>query len=141
MTAALIRDTAPRIKGAVESTLNHDLIIRHEPCGKRNIELKKSFLTGPTVSRFSAVLLLLKMENVLGEVVKVHPVALFTIVDSYERRPELGKRVIGTLMGTSEKGVVEIRSCYAVPHNETDGEVHLQDLLVLHLLLLFYARR
>ncbi len=65
------------------------------------------------------------MENVLGEVVKVHPVALFTIVDGYERRPELGKRVIGTLMGTRDKGVVEIKSCYAVPHNETDDEVIL----------------
>ncbi len=64
------------------------------------------------------------MENVLGEVVKVHPVALFTIVDGYERRLELGKRVIGTLMGTKDKGVVEIKSCYAVPHNETDDEVH-----------------
>ena len=63
------------------------------------------------------------MENVLGEVVKVHPVALFTIVDSYERRPELSKRVIGTLMGSRQKGVVEVRSCYAVPHNETDEEV------------------
>ena len=63
------------------------------------------------------------MENVLGEVVKIHPVALFTIVDSYERRPELSKRVIGTLMGSRQKGVVEVRSCYAVPHNETEEEV------------------
>ena len=63
------------------------------------------------------------MENVLGVVVKIHPVALFTIVDSYERRQELSKRVIGTLLGIKEKGVVEVRSCYAVPHNETDEEV------------------
>lgn len=63
------------------------------------------------------------MENVLGVVVKIHPVALFTIVDSFERRQELGKRVIGTLLGVKEKGVVEVRSCYAVPHNETDEEV------------------
>lgn len=63
------------------------------------------------------------MEQVLGVCVKIHPVALFTIVDSYERRQEFDKRVIGTCLGVKEKGVVEIRSCYAVPHNETDEEV------------------
>jgi len=30
---------------------------------------------------------------------RIHPVVLFTVVDSYERRPEDAKRVIGTLLG------------------------------------------
>jgi len=53
----------------------------------------------------------------------VHPVALFTIVDSYERRNEDAKRVIGTLLGTVENGIVTIRNCFAVPHIETHEEV------------------
>ena len=32
-------------------------------------------------------------------VCKVHPVVLFSIVDSYERRNENSRRVIGTLLG------------------------------------------
>lgn len=32
-------------------------------------------------------------------VCRIHPVVLFTIVDSYERRMEDAKRVIGTLLG------------------------------------------
>ncbi|KAL5012721.1 hypothetical protein ScPMuIL_011272 [Solemya velum] len=53
----------------------------------------------------------------------VHPVILFSIVDSYERRNEDAKRVIGTLLGTCEKGVVEVTNCFAVPHNESEDEV------------------
>ena len=64
------------------------------------------------------------MDDVVGVRVHIHPVALFSIVDSYERRQDANKRVIGTLLGAKEKGVVEIRSGYAVPHNETDEEVH-----------------
>ncbi len=55
--------------------------------------------------------------------VLIHPVALFAIVDSYERRNEDAKRVIGTLLGTLDKGVVEVRNCFAVPHHETEDEV------------------
>lgn len=32
-------------------------------------------------------------------VCKTHPVVLFSIVDSFERRPEDSQRVIGTLLG------------------------------------------
>ena len=32
-------------------------------------------------------------------VYRVHPVVLFSVVDSYERRNEDAKRVIGTLLG------------------------------------------
>jgi len=56
-------------------------------------------------------------------VCKVHPLCLFTIIDAYERRNEDAKRVIGTLLGTIEKGVVEVTNCFAVPHNESDDEV------------------
>ena len=35
-------------------------------------------------------------------VARVHPVVLFSIVDSYERRNEDAKRVIGTLLGMLE---------------------------------------
>ena len=68
------------------------------------------------------------MEDVLGISVHIHPVVLFTIVDSYERRQENSKRVIGTLLGSREKGVVEIRSAYAVPHNETEDEVRVSKM-------------
>ena len=61
--------------------------------------------------------------------VYVHPVALFTIVDSYERRNEDARRVVGTLLGTSSNGIVEIRSCFTVPHIETQEEVELYVIL------------
>ena len=50
--------------------------------------------------------------------------ALFTIMDSYKRRQDASRRVIGTLLGVKERaGLVEIRSGYPVPHNETEEEV------------------
>jgi len=55
--------------------------------------------------------------------VYVHPVALFTVVDSYERRTEDAKRVVGTLMGSFNNGVVEVTNCFTVPHHETQEEV------------------
>merc|ERR1712154_638484 len=58
-----------------------------------------------------------------NQVCKLHPVVLFSIIDSYERRNEDAKRVIGTLLGTVERGVVEVTNCFAVPHNESDDEV------------------
>ncbi len=64
------------------------------------------------------------MDNILGLRVLVHPVALFSIVDSYERRQESDKRVIGSLLGVKvHSGLVEILNSYAVPHNETAEEV------------------
>lgn len=64
------------------------------------------------------------MDNILGVRVHVHPVALFSIVDSYERRLEMDRRVIGSLLGVKvQAGVVEILNSYAVPHNETAEEV------------------
>ncbi|EDO36347.1 predicted protein [Nematostella vectensis] len=58
--------------------------------------------------------------------VLIHPVVLFSVVDAFERRNEDAKRVIGTLLGTVDKGVVEIRSCFGVPHNESADEVAVE---------------
>ena len=62
--------------------------------------------------------------NLVPNVV-VHPTVLFSIVDAYERRPEEARRVIGTLLGSVEKGGyhVEVTNCFAVPHNESEDEV------------------
>lgn len=55
--------------------------------------------------------------------VKVHPVVLFHIADSYERRNDTSHRVIGTLLGIHEKGAVEVTNSLCVPHNESEDEV------------------
>ncbi|XP_025193229.1 eukaryotic translation initiation factor 3 subunit F-1 [Melanaphis sacchari] len=55
--------------------------------------------------------------------VKVHPVVLFQIVDAYERRNIDAHRVIGTLMGTVDKGVVEVTNSFGVPHKEYEDTV------------------
>ena len=62
--------------------------------------------------------------NLVPNVV-VHPTVLFSIVDAFERRQEEARRVIGTLLGSVEKGGyhVEVTNCFAVPHNESEDEV------------------
>jgi len=49
----------------------------------------------------------------------VHPVVIVSILDHFIRRSE-GHRVIGTLLGVHNDGVIEIKSCFPVPHNEGD---------------------
>ncbi len=58
-----------------------------------------------------------------GVNVKVHPVVLLQVCDAYIRRNEKQERVIGTLLGSSIEGVVEVKSCYVVPHNESADQV------------------
>ncbi|KAE8750613.1 hypothetical protein FOCC_FOCC002593 [Frankliniella occidentalis] len=58
--------------------------------------------------------------------VKVHPVVLFQIVDAYERRNADAHRVIGTLLGSVEKGVVEVTNCFCVPHKEYEETVEAE---------------
>ena len=60
-------------------------------------------------------------------IVRVQPVVLFNISDSYIRRPDGQGRVIGTLLGTNAlDGTVDVRNSYAVPHSETsDGVVRI----------------
>ncbi|KAJ2617075.1 hypothetical protein H4S08_000496 [Coemansia sp. RSA 1365] len=57
----------------------------------------------------------------------IHPVVLFSILDHFLRRNDSQDRVIGTLLGVrSDDGrVVEIRSCFAVPHFETEEEIQV----------------
>jgi len=55
--------------------------------------------------------------------VKVHPVVLFSILDSYLRRPESQVRVIGTLLGKIDGKNVEVTNSFAVPHLEKNDEV------------------
>nr|CAG4641017.1 EOG090X09C5 [Eulimnadia texana] len=62
----------------------------------------------------------------LNLTVKVHPVALLQIIDSYERRSESNKRVIGTLLGSVDKTGVEVTNSFCVPHNETEEEVAVE---------------
>jgi len=51
----------------------------------------------------------------------VHPVVIVSILDHFIRRNENeGHRVIGSLLGVFNEGVIEIRSCFPVPH--TEGE-------------------
>ncbi|CAK8677795.1 unnamed protein product [Clavelina lepadiformis] len=58
-----------------------------------------------------------------GRKVKVHPVVLFSIIDSYERRKEDAKRVIGSLLGTVDANSVTITNSFCVPHTESEDEV------------------
>lgn len=62
----------------------------------------------------------------LNLVVKVHPVVLFQIVDAYERRNADAHRVIGTLLGSVDKGVVEVTNCFCVPHKEYEEMVEAE---------------
>jgi len=62
----------------------------------------------------------------LNLTVKVHPGALKLIIESYERRNPDVVRVIGTLIGTSDKTGVEVTSVFCVPHNESEEEVAVE---------------
>src|SRR5579862_1250938 len=55
----------------------------------------------------------------------IEPVVLFSILDHALRRNANQKRVIGTMLGVrSDDGTeVEIRNCFAVPHNEAGDQV------------------
>ncbi|KAF2072907.1 hypothetical protein CYY_005764 [Polysphondylium violaceum] len=52
--------------------------------------------------------------------VKVHPVVIFNILDHYIRRNDNQDRVIGTLLGFNNDGVIEIRNCFPVVHSESE---------------------
>ena len=55
----------------------------------------------------------------------IEPVVLFSILDHALRRNVNQKRVIGTMLGIrSDDGTeIEIRNCFAVPHNESSEQV------------------
>ncbi|CAA16829.1 Eukaryotic translation initiation factor 3 subunit F [Schizosaccharomyces pombe] len=58
----------------------------------------------------------------------IEPAVLFSILDHSTRKSENNQRVIGTLLGTrSEDGrEIEIKSCFAVPHNESSEQVEVE---------------
>lgn len=62
----------------------------------------------------------------LNLTVRVHPVVLFQIVDAYERRNADSMRVIGTLLGSVDKGVVEVSNCFCLPHKESSDQVEAE---------------
>ncbi|EPX72426.1 translation initiation factor eIF3f [Schizosaccharomyces octosporus yFS286] len=60
--------------------------------------------------------------------VVIDPSVLFSILDHSTRRSENNQRVIGTLLGIrSEDGrEIEVKSCFAVPHNESSEQVEVE---------------
>lgn len=58
--------------------------------------------------------------------VKVHPVVLFNIIDSFERRSKKTPRVFGTLLGNVDKlGNVEVSNSFVVLYREKEGELYI----------------
>ncbi|PVV02351.1 hypothetical protein BB560_003198 [Smittium megazygosporum] len=57
----------------------------------------------------------------------VYPSVVFSVIDHYLKRNNKQDRVIGTLLGVRkpESNVVEIKSCFPVPHFETDTHVEV----------------
>lgn len=51
---------------------------------------------------------------------KIHPVVVWSILDHFMRRSAGQERVIGALLGINFDGLIEIRSCFGVPHNEKE---------------------
>merc|ERR1712037_975361 len=66
------------------------------------------------------------MEATQPYLCKIQPTVLFQIIDYHERKganisekEKSPNRVIGTLCGSTDGGVVTIGSCYKVPHKKT----------------------
>ena len=56
----------------------------------------------------------------------VHPIVLLSVVDHYNRvAKDTKKRVVGMLLGTVSKGVVDITNCYAVPFEEDERDLKI----------------
>ena len=54
--------------------------------------------------------------------IKVHPIALLSVVDHYGRSVgNKKKRALGVMLGEEKDDVVEITNCYALPFDE-NGE-------------------
>ena len=63
------------------------------------------------------------MESVVK--INIHPVALFSITDAYERRSDVNSRVIGTLLGYTDSRDIHVTNSFAVPHTENETEVFM----------------
>jgi translation initiation factor 3 subunit F len=81
---------------------------------------KEIFLARPTLSANS-------FTSQSPLTASIEPVVLFSILDHALRRNANQKRVIGTMLGVrSDDGTeIEIRNCFAVPHNESSEQVSL----------------
>ena len=56
--------------------------------------------------------------------VKVHPGVIFSILDHYRRRNTGSRRVVGTLLGNKVNNIIEVQTCFAVPHTE-EGQISI----------------
>eukprot|EP01065_Artemidia_motanka_P047705 TRINITY_DN7529_c0_g2_i1.p1 TRINITY_DN7529_c0_g2~~TRINITY_DN7529_c0_g2_i1.p1 ORF type:complete len:353 (+),score=119.93 TRINITY_DN7529_c0_g2_i1:63-1061(+) len=52
----------------------------------------------------------------------IDPLVMFSILDHHTRR-EQGDFVLGTLLGSTVDGVLQVRSCFPVPHSCSDGQL------------------
>lgn len=72
----------------------------------------------------------IKSQQILSrpiEKVVVHPLVLLSVVDHYNRvARDSKKRVIGVLLGTSFRGVVDVTNSYA-----GQNLMHFSDLIIL----------
>ena len=48
-------------------------------------------------------------------VVKLHPTAVFEILNTFMRRSDKNQRIIGTLLGSIKDNVVEVNRCAFLP--------------------------
>lgn len=56
----------------------------------------------------------------------VHPIVLLSVVDHYNRvAKDTKKRVVGMLLGSVSKGVVDVTNCYAVPFEEDERDLNI----------------
>lgn len=56
--------------------------------------------------------------------VKIHPLVLLTMIDSYERRSKkagANNQALGTLLGFYEKNAIQVTDCYAIPFRFQKG--------------------
>lgn len=57
--------------------------------------------------------------------VKLHPTAVFAILNSYSRRTDRDGRIIGSLLGTYKNGVYTITDAFGVPFVEKTDELYV----------------
>ncbi|KAN0050063.1 hypothetical protein ACTA71_003163 [Dictyostelium dimigraforme] len=56
----------------------------------------------------------------------VHPTVLLSVVDHYNRvAKDTNKRVVGALLGSNNKGVVDVSNCYGLPFEEDEANPNI----------------
>ncbi|CAM0947355.1 unnamed protein product [Alopecurus aequalis] len=79
-----------------------------------------------TSARSTGPALLFPSSSSSSSSARVEAVVVFTICDSFVRRPDQAERVIGTLLGSVlPDGTVHVRNSYVVPHSESADQVAL----------------